>query len=283
MDLTSLSSNLPRSASDDVDNTEEPTSAILMSAFKQAALSVTQLYKTAAEQADRSRRAGRSEGYNECLEDLLGLLNRLEGRPDLQNLEAIKQWTLSRRRKTAGGGGGGSGGGAGGAGAGGGGADNTTHTQQAAREQSMESDSSPEITLPAPRSSSPAPPPSPEQQPAQLVTSIPQGPPPRPTTASVFPPSANQMSMFTFRHEQHLPRSSDMSDPEYADEVDLASPPASPQPNPFQTQQQARPGQPRHPKHLHHQPRTGTKRRYNTMNDFFELAGLEKMKKTRFQ
>ncbi|RPA96584.1 hypothetical protein L873DRAFT_1791562 [Choiromyces venosus 120613-1] len=102
MDMTSLSSNLPNenhSPEDPPDPEPGPSSTLLLQAFKQTALSVTNLYKAAANEAQRSRRDGRVEGYQDCLEDFLAFIDRIENRGDQKTLAMLRQWALGKRRK----------------------------------------------------------------------------------------------------------------------------------------------------------------------------------------
>ncbi|KAG0641740.1 hypothetical protein HOY80DRAFT_1038443 [Tuber brumale] len=104
MDMTSLSSNLPNenhSPEDPPDPEPGPSSTLLLQAFKQTALSVTNLYKAAANEAQRSRRDGRIEGYQDCLEDFLIFIDRIESRGDQKTLAMLRQWALAKRRKFA--------------------------------------------------------------------------------------------------------------------------------------------------------------------------------------
>lgn len=80
MDLSALSTSLPR---------PQPTSDSLLDEFKNAALSVTTLYKA----ANKATAAARVAGYQECLADLLGFLESNEGMCDA---EGIKRWALER-------------------------------------------------------------------------------------------------------------------------------------------------------------------------------------------
>ncbi|KAI5811749.1 hypothetical protein DFH27DRAFT_605857 [Peziza echinospora] len=91
MDLTSLSSTLPNNPKR---NNYPP--AELMAAFKQAALSVTNLYKQANTDVERSRKLG----YQDCLDDLLQLIS--SDRIQLNNeVVKIREWGLSKRRKAS--------------------------------------------------------------------------------------------------------------------------------------------------------------------------------------
>ncbi|KAI5805806.1 hypothetical protein EDC01DRAFT_265092 [Geopyxis carbonaria] len=277
MDLTSLSSNLPRngppeSSSDDHDPEDLPSSTILMSSFKSAALSVTTLYKSAAEQVDRSRRIGRTEGYNDCIDDVLNLLVRLEGRSDPKTTELVRQWALSRRRKAG---------------------PRPPGPPREDRETSMESESGGNAVsaIPQPQPQPPTQPlTQPPTQPHNTSSNPPLGQSPMnlsPTHATPVPP---QMPVFTFRSDHHIPPTVDFDIP-YCD--DFNSPPTSPTlgigQNIFQTaavnKNAVNLGTPRGVPHSRgHQPRTSNKRRYANMNDFFDLAGLEKLnKKGRYQ
>ncbi len=256
MDLTSLSSNLPRNNpslhDDQTDSEVESSSALLMSNFKQAALTVTTLYKSAAAELDRSRKEGRLEGYNDCLDDLLTLLVKIEGRADANTTEQLRQWALSRRRKVG---------------------RPKPRKQQADRtdrDTSVESDTPTE----RPRSSSPPFPHGAETLPPNC-RSKPSNPPPR---TSLNPPQA---PAFTFRSDQHLPRHVPPP-PETVDvelpDTDFNSPPSSPQiiPQGGYHSRSSRSSLP--PGNGHGTPRrAGNKRRFGNLNDFFDLAGVEKM------
>ncbi|EGS20125.1 uncharacterized protein CTHT_0046310 [Thermochaetoides thermophila DSM 1495] len=64
----------------------------LLDAFKAAALSVTKLYKTSAAAQNKAR----SEGYQECLEELLGFLDRENiGLRDGEG-QRIRRWVMER-------------------------------------------------------------------------------------------------------------------------------------------------------------------------------------------
>lgn len=104
MDLTSLSSNLPRNPQQSrypstPDSEDLPPPAQLMAAFKTAALSVTQLYKSAHAEIEASRKAG----YQDCLDDLARLLSsdRIHINSEVAK---IREWCNSKRRRTGSGG-----------------------------------------------------------------------------------------------------------------------------------------------------------------------------------
>ncbi|KAA8903029.1 hypothetical protein FN846DRAFT_70623 [Sphaerosporella brunnea] len=253
MDLTSLSSNLPRNSSqDDHTEDEEPSSTILMSAFKQAAQSVTALYKMAGEQVERSRREGQKDGYQDCLDDLFALIERLEGKVDAPTREVFRQWALGKRRKLG-----------------------PRQTRREEREASSESDS-----VDRQRSSSPMQ--SPQHQ--QTAESL-------PPVANYTPPALPQLGTFNFQTTHHLPRH--VPPPPETSDIELPdndSPPTSPRIAPQQNVNMFQ-----HTKNFGHQ--TGSrmgrhsrshpskKRRFESVDDFFELAGMEKMrmgKKGRF-
>jgi hypothetical protein len=80
MDLSALSGSLPPN--------QKPPSDNVLDEFKTAALSVTRLYKAASKAAD----AARVEGYQNCLGDLLTLL---EADPQLHPT-TIRAWALER-------------------------------------------------------------------------------------------------------------------------------------------------------------------------------------------
>ncbi|RPA78583.1 hypothetical protein BJ508DRAFT_154263 [Ascobolus immersus RN42] len=80
MDLSALSGSLPAN--------QKPPSDNVLDEFKTAALSVTRLYKAASKAAD----AARVEGYQNCLGDLLTLL---EADPQLHPT-TIRAWALER-------------------------------------------------------------------------------------------------------------------------------------------------------------------------------------------
>ncbi|RPB21269.1 hypothetical protein L211DRAFT_870108 [Terfezia boudieri ATCC MYA-4762] len=91
MDLTSLSSTLPGQSRNS--QYEYP----LMSAFKQAAMSVTTLYKSANTEIVRARK----QGYQDALNDLLHLINSDRIYTNSEVIK-IREWGLSRRRKSGG-------------------------------------------------------------------------------------------------------------------------------------------------------------------------------------
>ncbi|TGZ79072.1 hypothetical protein EX30DRAFT_122968 [Ascodesmis nigricans] len=271
MDLTSLSSTLPRNASvgkEDLDN-QEPVAAI-RSAFTHAACSVTNLLRTASEQTERSRKIGRAEGYSECLEDLLALLSRIEHRSEPKTTETVRQWALSRKRKAG---------------------ISQSHNREARerREDSMDSD----IMTDAPQGSSPPPQEHPREPspPVAERTRLPPTPP-------LLPP---QSQFFNFRPEHNISMPSAAPETVSLDLMDAdVSPPGSPARGPqhsFQptaifrgTHGHSNSGRGRH--HWNHQqPRTGNKRRYSTMTEFLDATGipLEKLqsmgvaKKSRYQ
>jgi hypothetical protein len=254
MDLTSLSSNLPRNPSnvDEQAEDEEPASTILMAAFKQAATSVTSLYKAANEQVERSRRDGVKDGYQECLDDLFALLVRLESKSnsDPATREIFKQWALGRRRRLG------------------------PRTREY-RETSSESEAADRQ-----RSSSPIHPPirQPEiSHPITMVSTVKRSPPPPPTP---------QMPVFTFEPPQHISRHvPDTTDFKIRDND---SPPPSPIITPPQNvfQQSKSHHNTNGSRGRHVRPRAGNKRRFDTFNDFFDIASLDKLqmgKKGRFQ
>lgn len=65
----------------------------LIDVFKAAALSVTKLYKSSVAAETRAR----SEGYQECLDDLLGFLDRESSNSADGNLSKLKRWIAERR------------------------------------------------------------------------------------------------------------------------------------------------------------------------------------------
>jgi hypothetical protein len=275
MDLTSLSSNLPRNNPpnpDDLPEDEEPSSTILMSAFKQAAYSVTTLYKMAGEQVERARRDGQKEGYQECLDDLFALLQRLDGKGDPATREIFKQWALGKRRKLG-----------------------NRATRRDEREPSSESD-----IVERQRSSSPVQ----QQQPPQQLHTDPEpaeqmhiSSPSRQSLppATHSPPLLPHLSTFNFSAAHHMPRhvrpQPETSDLELPDnDSPPTSPRITPQQNIFQhnsfQQTKTFGGNNPNGSRRHSRPRAGNKRRYESIDDFFGLAGMEKMhmgKKGRFQ
>ncbi|CAG9949634.1 unnamed protein product [Clonostachys rosea f. rosea IK726] len=64
----------------------------LIEVFKAAALSVTKLYKSSVAAETRAR----SEGYQECLDDLLGFLDR-DGHQLAGGLPKLRRWIAERR------------------------------------------------------------------------------------------------------------------------------------------------------------------------------------------
>lgn len=70
--------------------TENPEQ--LIDVFKAAALSVTKLYKSSVAAETRAR----SEGYQECLDDLLGFLDR-DGHQLAGGLPKLRRWIAERR------------------------------------------------------------------------------------------------------------------------------------------------------------------------------------------
>lgn len=254
MDLTSLSSTLPRSNPPTTDDPEEPSSSMLLAAFKQTALSVTTLYKTAANETERSRREGRVEGYQDCLDDLLAFVEKVEGRSDTKTLEMLRQWALSKRRR-----------------AGGGGGSTPKPRRREDREESAELDPEDLIT-------------------AMEEPPVPQPPTPQPAPSTApamkSPPRQQHPPVFSFRSNVPAPLKFDST---YEDVdiggTDMYSPPTSPAHNIFQTRTVSTPAN--NPPSLrlgspsstgrHTQQRTGSKRRIGSLGDFFDIAGVEKM------
>lgn len=70
--MRSLNNTLPPTTPSRRQRSKQPPPEHLLASFKQAALSVTNLYKAAAGEADKAY----SEGYQHALEDLLGFLDR---------------------------------------------------------------------------------------------------------------------------------------------------------------------------------------------------------------
>jgi len=292
MDLTSLSSNLPHNNSahpeDPAEDEERSSPALLMSAFKQAAYSVTALYKQANEQVDRARQDGHKDGYQECLDDIFSLLQRLDenGQTDPATRELFKQWALGKRRKLG-----------------------PRSARREERELSSESD------LERHRSSSPAQPQQQqEQQPSrqqeqqcqqqssgsdasqQMGMNPPaQSSPAAPCVAHAPP----QLPAFSFQAVR-FPPPPETSDIELPDNDYNDSPPPSPRMAPSQSHlfqhgnfQQHRPfshatNTPRGRRVRSGGSRQGTKRRMDAVEEIFGMAGVEKMqqhqsKKGRFQ
>lgn len=263
MDLTSLSSTLPRSNTS-TDDPEEPTSSMLLAAFKQTALAVTTLYKTAANETERCRREGRIEGYQDCLDDFLAFAEKVEGRSDTKTIEMLRQWALSKRRKTSGGGGG-----------------NKPRSRREDQEESAELDPEDLPTTTTTVMEEPPLPPQPAPVPQPVAVKSPRQPPP---------------SVFSFRSNLdlscHIQPSSKFEDIDIPD-TDLCSPPTSPtltgHTNIFQTRtvdpMGFRLGTPSAGRVM--QQRAGSKRRIGSLGDFFDIAGMEKMqleqKRRRYQ
>ncbi|KAI9725905.1 MAG: hypothetical protein M1828_002232 [Chrysothrix sp. TS-e1954] len=90
--MRTLDTSLPKSTAK---KRPHQQSGELLQAFKAAAFSVTQLYKTAASEEDTSR-AGRIAGYQEALEDLQDFLDRQNiGLDDGEGWQ-VRQWALQR-------------------------------------------------------------------------------------------------------------------------------------------------------------------------------------------
>lgn len=94
MDLTSLSSTLPSQSRGSRESQYDYPPADLMSAFKQAAMSVTTLYKCANTEIERARK----QGYQDALDDLLHLINSDRVYANSEVVK-IREWALSKRRK----------------------------------------------------------------------------------------------------------------------------------------------------------------------------------------
>ncbi|KAL7273751.1 hypothetical protein RUND412_003371 [Rhizina undulata] len=277
MDLTSLSSNLPRnhpaSSEEPPETDQENASALLLSVFKQAALSVTNLYKAAATERERSYRKERTEGYQECLDDILVFIEKVEGRSDPRTMEMLRQWALSRRRKAGGGG--------------------SRKSRPRTEDRDMSSDVE-EAPTDRHRSVSPL-----HQR---------HSPPPNITNVSpsrkVSPISHVETNpVFSFRSDVNMPRHvpppprfDSIEDVELPDNDDYAqSPPTSPTIHPhahgnhFQGRNsqtnnngaggmRLNSGSPSsNSLNKHGAARAGTKRRLGSLGDFFDLAGMEKI------
>jgi hypothetical protein len=282
---------LPRenlsSSEDPPDPDPEPSSTLLLQAFKQTALSVTNLYKTAANEAQRSRRDGRAEGYQDCLNDLLAFVDKVESRGDPRTIEMLRQWAYGKRRKV-------------GAGIGG------RQRKREDREQSMESDEvpAPAVVVDSERSCGPGPvSPAPQRSVTPPLASMvaPQQPF-NPLSRKSSPTHSRQQGpVFSFRANIDLPRhvpppvfESRPVDSHHLPEMDFYSPPTSPTlathknifHNPGTTNPTAIPGfrgAPGSPSSTnmgrHGQARAGSKRRFGSLSDFdfFEMAEAEKL------
>ncbi len=89
--MRSLNTSLPRTSSPPKQQTNSPPEQLL-TAFKAAALSVTNLYKSAA--ADQGR--ARAEGYQDALDELLGFLDKEDiGLSDGEGWR-IRRWATER-------------------------------------------------------------------------------------------------------------------------------------------------------------------------------------------
>lgn len=89
--MRSLNSSLPRNSSPSGKSSNPPEK--LLQAFKAAALSVTNLYKTAASEQAQSRAAG----YQDALEDLLSYLDKENiGVVDSSEGQRVRQWISER-------------------------------------------------------------------------------------------------------------------------------------------------------------------------------------------
>lgn len=293
MDMTSLSSNLPRenlsSSEDPPDPDSEPAPALLLQSFKQTALSVTNLYKTAVNETQRSRREGRLEGYFECLDDILAFADKVGGRADPKTIEMLRQWVYSKRRKPSGGNGG------------------RPRQKREDRGESMDTDEIPAPIIAAdpgrtgvPRPVSPAgqrqvTPPS-----APMVPQQQQQLPFNPLSRKSSPTQSRQQGpIFTFRAniDRHVPPPSVFENRSADDnrfpEMDLNSPPTSPTLTPknmFHNPAMANPtamtgfrGAPGSPSPTntgkHSQARVGSKRKFGSLGDFgfFDLAEAERI------
>lgn len=197
--LTSLQSTLPQ------ESQYAYPPAALMSAFKQAALSVTTLYKCANTEIERARK----QGYQDALDDLLHLINSDRINPNTE-ITKIREWGLARRRR--------------GSLDGENGTRNCESTVDESEDERIQArtagssspirDSEQSTTLlpppPPPSSSLPPPPPPPplpatQQPPLQpaLSTSMPTY---EFIPAPPAPPQAHRLLPFTFRANHGLPR-----------------------------------------------------------------------------
>ncbi|QSZ31781.1 hypothetical protein DSL72_001350 [Monilinia vaccinii-corymbosi] len=90
--MRSLNTSLPGGKSPSKQQNVEPQQQILISQFKAAALSITNLYKTAA--ADQGR--ARAEGYQDALDELLSFLDKEDiGLSDGEGWR-IRRWATER-------------------------------------------------------------------------------------------------------------------------------------------------------------------------------------------
>lgn len=88
MDMRSLNTSLPRSPK----QAHSAPDQQLLQAFKDAALTVTKLYKTAAAEQVKTR----SEGYQDCLDDLLAFMDKANiGLSDGEGWR-IREWATQR-------------------------------------------------------------------------------------------------------------------------------------------------------------------------------------------
>lgn len=183
--MRSLNTSLPgASSSPSKQQTAEPPGNLIQ-AFRAAALSITTLYKTAADDLGKSR----AEGYQDALDDLLGFLDKKDiGLSDGEGWR-IRQWATERLD----------------------GRDSVS--------QHAESDD--EVGEKAERGSSPVlqrsqsdirlntnPPPTRTVSPMRTESSAP--PTAAPTPAETPIPSMPQQTAFTFRASQQYPQDADM-------------------------------------------------------------------------
>lgn len=90
MDMRSLNSSLPKGSSPKQSGPAPDQQ--LLQAFKDAALSVTKLYKTAAAEQVKNR----SEGYQDCLDDILAFMDKANiGLSDGEGWR-IREWATQR-------------------------------------------------------------------------------------------------------------------------------------------------------------------------------------------
>src|SRR3954452_21803792 len=98
MDLSALHTTLPGHSPQHSSNSEAATSpdAILLQAFKDAAKSVTLLYKNSVSANTTSRQ----EGYHEALSDVLEVLDTEAAHNDPSfALVRLREWIIQQRRK----------------------------------------------------------------------------------------------------------------------------------------------------------------------------------------
>ncbi|KAL8698295.1 MAG: hypothetical protein Q9201_006650 [Fulgogasparrea decipioides] len=207
--MRTLNTSLPHSPNPTSSHHQPPEQ--LLQAFKTAALSVTNLYKTAASDQIQARQ----NGYQEALDDILLFLDKENLGLDDGEGWKVRRWATERLdgKSTVGG-----------AGAGGGGAGSESDNDERGETEKRARSSSPVIQY---KSNTPHEHLQPRQHPGSTspvrVTSappIPQFLPPQPPTSVPIPPAPE---IFHFRSSRPLPQDVDMASSDTASTITTTS------------------------------------------------------------